>query len=84
VRELDRFVDNVLSAVAAIPYPFAVGTIDTVDTGTTPATVTVTWNGGTYPAKFPRGLSSPTVGHKALMVKNGQGEASELLIVHTY
>ena len=81
---MDVFVDSVLSAAGDQPAPFRVGTIATVNGATTPATVTVNWNGGTYAAKFPRGLAAPTVGHKVLMVLNGSETTSELLIVHTY
>lgn len=80
MRALDTFVDNILAAIANIPLPFAVGSIATVNTGTTPATVTVHWRGATVPAKFPRGLTAPTVGHTVLMARVGP----QLLIVHTY
>lgn len=79
---VDRLVDSLLSATATAS-PFAIGTIATVDTGTTPATVTVDWNGSIVPAQFPRGLSSPTVGHTVLMARTGR-DGSQLLILHTY
>lgn len=77
---LDTFVDNILTAVGDQPSMWAVGTIATVNAATTPATVTVNWRGATVPAKFPRGLAAPTVGHTALMARVGP----QLLIVHTY
>lgn len=74
-----RLMESLVAEIRNRPEPYATGTVASVDTATTPATVTVDWNGAVVEARCPRGLT-PVVGQAVLMARFG----SQLLILHTY